>query len=94
MFENNERLHSDEAPQQPNKNEESKGGILDKIQQLGQTNVAQLPQDSNIHCLTIVGQIEGHMQLPPQNKTTKYEHVIPQIVATNKIQKLKDCLLS
>jgi ATP-dependent protease ClpP protease subunit len=43
--------------------------------------VAQLPQDSNIHCLTIVGQIEGHMQLPPQNKTTKYEHVIPQIVA-------------
>jgi ATP-dependent protease ClpP protease subunit len=31
--------------------------------------------------LTIIGQIEGHMQLPPQNKTTKYEHVIPQIVA-------------
>ena len=34
-----------------------------------------------IHCLTIVGQIEGHYILPPQNKTTKYEHVIPQIVA-------------
>ncbi len=30
-----------------------------------------------IHCLTIIGQIEGHMILPPQNKTTKYEHVIP-----------------
>jgi ATP-dependent protease ClpP protease subunit len=36
---------------------------------------------SSIHCLTIVGQIEGHMILPPQNKTTKYEHVIPQVVA-------------
>jgi len=34
-----------------------------------------------IHCLTIVGQVEGHYILPPQNKTTKYEHVIPQLVA-------------
>ncbi|AEN87976.1 translocation-enhancing protein TepA [Priestia megaterium] len=93
MFENNERLHSDEAPQQPNKNEEGKGGILDKIQQLGQTNVAQLPQDSNIHCLTIVGQIEGHMQLPPQNKTTKYEHVIPQIVAIEQNPKIEGLLI-
>ena len=33
------------------------------------------------HCLTIIGQIEGHYILPPQNKTTKYEHVIPQLVA-------------
>ena len=31
-----------------------------------------------IHCLTIIGQVEGHYILPPQNKTTKYEHVIPQ----------------
>lgn len=34
-----------------------------------------------IHCLTIVGQVEGHYTLPAQNKTTKYEHVIPQLVA-------------
>ncbi|WP_442857619.1 ClpP family protease [Bacillus sp. mrc49] len=54
---------------------------MEKIQQLGATNVPQLSKDSKIHCLTIIGQIEGHMQLPPQNKTTKYEHVIPQIVA-------------
>lgn len=36
---------------------------------------------NTIHCLTIIGQIEGHYILPSQNKTTKYEHVIPQIVA-------------
>ena len=35
----------------------------------------------DIHCLTIIGQIEGHYILPSQNKTTKYEHVIPQLVA-------------
>lgn len=30
-----------------------------------------------IHCLTIAGQIEGHMQLPNTQKATKYEHVLP-----------------
>lgn len=35
----------------------------------------------NIHCLNIIGQVEGHYILPPQNKTTKYEHIIPALVA-------------
>lgn len=35
----------------------------------------------NIRCLTIIGQIEGHYILPPQNKTTKYEHIIPALIA-------------
>ena len=30
-----------------------------------------------IHCLTIAGQIEGHMLLPNTQKATKYEHVLP-----------------
>lgn len=34
-----------------------------------------------IHCLTIIGQIEGHYVLSEQNKTTKYEHIIPSLVA-------------
>lgn len=34
-----------------------------------------------IHCLTIIGQIEGHYVLAEQNKTTKYEHIIPALVA-------------
>ena len=36
---------------------------------------------SEILCLPIIGQIEGHIVLPSQNKTTKYEHVLPQLVA-------------
>ena len=35
----------------------------------------------NIHCITIIGQIEGHYILPPTDKTTKYEHVIPQLIS-------------
>lgn len=46
---------------------------------------------SSIHCLTIIGQIEGHYILPSQNKTTKYEHVIPGWYPSNRIRKSKDC---
>ncbi|MBP3038351.1 ClpP family protease [Bacillaceae bacterium Marseille-Q3522] len=72
---------------------EEPSGLMEKIQQLGQTNVPQLSQDSKIHCLTIVGQIEGHLQLPPQNKTTKYEHLIPQIVAIEQNPKIEGLLV-
>lgn len=34
-----------------------------------------------IHCLTVIGQIEGHYVLAEQHKTTKYEHIIPALVA-------------
>ena len=81
------------SPEKSDENKDNKQGIIDKIQQLGQTNVPQLSQDTNIHCLTIVGQIEGHMQLPPQNKTTKYEHVIPQIVAIEQNPKIEGLLV-
>jgi len=47
----------------------------------------------NIHCLTIIGQIEGHIVLPPQNKTTKYEHIIPQLVAIEEDENIDGLLL-
>lgn len=46
-----------------------------------------------IHCLTIIGQIEGHQILPPHNKTTKYEHVIPQLVAVDESQEVDGLLI-
>lgn len=42
---------------------------------------ASVNAEHNIHCLTVIGQIEGHYILPPQNKTTKYEHIMPALVA-------------
>ncbi|MFZ0370659.1 MAG: ATP-dependent Clp protease proteolytic subunit [Halobacillus sp.] len=78
-----------ESPQEQEK-DKSKGqsSIVDKIQQLGQSNVPQ-PADSNIHVLPIIGQIEGHVQLPSQNKTTKYEHMIPQLIAIEQNPKIE-----
>jgi ATP-dependent protease ClpP protease subunit len=75
------RMNENNPEKQDGQKDEKPSSLLEKIQQLGQTNVPQLSQDSKIHCLTIVGQIEGHVQLPPHNKTTKYEHLIPQLVA-------------
>lgn len=46
-----------------------------------------------IHCLTIIGQIEGHYILPSQNKTTKYEHVIPQLVAIEESPEIEGLLI-
>ncbi len=46
-----------------------------------------------IHCLTIIGQIEGHYILPSQNKTTKYEHVIPQLVAIEEDPSIEGLLI-
>lgn len=61
------------------------------IQDLGVTDVPRMKSD--IHCLTIVGQVEGHIILPPQNKTTKYEHIIPQLVAVEQNPDIKGLLV-
>ncbi len=49
--------------------------------------------DSVIYCLTIIGQIEGHFILPSSNKTTKYEHVIPQLVAIDEDDRIHGLLI-
>jgi ATP-dependent protease ClpP protease subunit len=64
---------------------------VDMIKELGQTSVPQLK--SNIHMMSIVGQVEGHLILPPQNKTTKYEHIIPQLVAVEQSPEIEGMLV-
>lgn len=48
---------------------------------------------SGIHCMTVIGQIEGHYILPSQNKTTKYEHVLPSLVAIEERDDIKGLLI-
>lgn len=66
--------------------------IVEKIKELGQSNIPQVP-DSNVHVLTIIGQVEGHIQLPPQNKTTKYEHLLPQLIAIEQNPKIEGLII-
>ncbi len=46
-----------------------------------------------IHCMTIVGQIEGHYVLPNETKATKYEHMIPQLVAVDESREIEGLLI-
>lgn len=83
---------TEETPDTPVETEKKAPAVTEMIQQLGQTSVPTTGE-SNIHCLTIIGQIEGHIVLPPQNKTTKYEHLIPQLVAAEQNQQIEGILI-
>ena len=54
---------------------ENKTAEINEVTELGQT------RQGSIHCLSIIGQIEGHQILPEDVKTTKYEHVLPMLAA-------------
>jgi ATP-dependent protease ClpP protease subunit len=83
----------EQTPNSENKSEAaSQQAAVQTIKQLGQTGVVE-DSVTPYHCLTIIGQIEGHMVLPPRNKTTKYEHVIPQLVAIEQNPKIKGLLI-
>lgn len=71
--------------------DKEKSNAMQDIKELGTAEISN-PR-GNIHCLTIIGQIEGHIILPPQNKTTKYEHVIPQLVAIEENPQIDGLLL-
>ena len=93
MYNNFQNDNSNDNSQQPDQQQQSKENeALQTLKELGQ-NVPVSNQDSDIHALTIVGQIEGHQVLPSKNKTTKYEHIIPQLVAVEENPKIKGLLI-
>jgi ATP-dependent protease ClpP protease subunit len=53
--------------------------VLDNIKESG--GVMTKTPGERIHCLSIIGQIEGHYILPDGQKATKYEHLIPLLVS-------------
>jgi ATP-dependent protease ClpP protease subunit len=86
-------MQGPELPNQPDPGREQirRNATLENIQQLGQTTTPTT--ESNLYCMTIIGQIEGHIVLPPQNKTTKYEHIIPQLVAAEQNSQIEGVLV-
>ncbi len=63
----------------------------DELLELGSSTLHM--ECGNIRCLTIVGQIEGHQLLPESIKTTKYEHVIPELAAMEESRDVDGVLL-
>ena len=53
----------------------------ERIEKIGQLTLNQNAEHKNIHLLSIIGEIEGHDNLSGNSKTTKYEHILPQLAA-------------
>jgi len=63
----------------------------DQIEDMGSVTTAGLK--GQIHCITIVGQVEGHSILGENLKTTKYEHVMPQLAAIEESDEIEGLLV-
>lgn len=61
------------------KKKETEQSTDEKIKETGQLTLDENPSKYKIHLLSIIGEVEGHENLPSINKTTKYEHVLPQL---------------
>ena len=81
---------STEEKKETGKSDERKAQ-LEEIKDMG--SVAAFDGKHKIYCLTVIGEIEGHSVLPEQNKTTKYEHVIPQLVAIEESREIEGLLV-
>lgn len=64
---------------------------LENLKEIGNIDIPEF--NSDIFTITIIGQIEGHMLLPPQTKATRYEHVIPQLVNIEESKKINGLLV-
>ena len=66
---------------------ENKTAEINEVTELGQT------RQGSIHCLSIIGQIEGHQILPEDVKTTKYEHILPMLAAIEESPEITGLLI-
>lgn len=86
----NSKMENNQEQNDENKNDEPQVSSTSDFE----TGSITVSKDGHfIHCLTIIGQIEGHYILPSQNKTTKYEHVIPQLVAIEESKEIEGLLI-
>ena len=74
-----------------NNTEKTKQENIEEIKELG--TITSFSGKHKIYCLTVIGEIEGHNVLPEQSKSTKYEHVIPQLVAIEESEEIEGLLI-
>ena len=77
--------------EQENNNQNGNDKSLDDIVKNG--SVITKNSKGTIHCLSIIGQIEGHYVLPDGQKATKYEHIIPLLVAIEESEEIDGLLI-
>ncbi len=81
----------DMAPPNKTKIKINANSNVNNIKEMGTSNVP--PLDNRVQSLTIIGHIEGHNASPPQNKSTKYEHIIPQLIAVEQNETIEGLII-
>ncbi|MDR1392339.1 MAG: ATP-dependent Clp protease proteolytic subunit [Clostridiales bacterium] len=88
----NEKSSKNKENKEKNKLEkENKKDENENIKEMG--SVISKNKKGNIFCLTIIGQIEGHTVLPSEDKSTKYEHVLPQLILIEEDENIDGLLI-
>ncbi|WP_253289440.1 ClpP family protease [Clostridium sp. MSJ-8] len=82
---------SEKEQDNPKKNVSSSSEKLTSIKEMGNT-IETNPND-RIQVISIIGSVEGHVVSNPQNKSTKYEHIIPQLVSIEQNPKVEGVLI-
>lgn len=70
--------------------EKEKNEELDKLEIIEKSGGVELDK---IHCISIIGQIEGHYALPDGQKATKYEHIVPLLVSIEQSKEIEGLLI-
>jgi ATP-dependent protease ClpP protease subunit len=65
----------------------------DNIQNINEFGITTTINDKKVQMISIIGQIEGHLILPPQNKTTKYEHIIPKLLEIEQSEEIEGFII-
>ena len=65
----------------------------ERVEKMGQLTLDENREKQDIHLLTIIGEIEGHENLSSNSKTTKYEHVLPQLAAIEDSDQIRGVLV-
>ena len=91
LYNNGDTINENESENKNNNNNSKEDDRRQEIKEFGTDN--KLNSDQSIQVLPIIGQIEGHMVLPPQTKATKYEHIIPQLISMERNSEVKGILI-
>lgn len=88
-------MNNEETQQEKKDKEAEESSVLqEQLKDVADTGSVTTDNGRHVlHCLTIIGQIEGHYALSPENKTTKYEHVMPQLVAIEESRDIQGLLI-
>ncbi len=82
--------HQEETKNKSNE-ENNSNEKNNKIEEMSSVEVQS--GKKKISCISIIGEIEGHTILPPQSKTTKYEHMLPELVRIEEDDEIGGLLL-